>query len=129
MVIRFDIPLVPPSLNQLLGWHWSKKHRVTKAWEEALHHGISKQFATLMKEWGRSKMHTLINVTVFSARRRELDEDNLFGGFKPCLDSTKRLGYIYDDSKKYVRVFFTQQYEPDPRKHRTAFEVMEDKPF
>lgn len=126
--VRFDIPLVPPSLNELKKGMTSqvrngKYKRIREAWEWALAYGIEREQAAQMKEWALSKVPVTVDVTIVSGRRNEMDEDNTYGGFKPCLDAMKRCGYLWDDSRKWVTVRFEQVYAKDPRTHRTVFAV------
>lgn len=49
-----------------------------------------------------------IGVFIVSYRPRLLDDDNFHGGCKPLIDSLRYAGYLKDDNRDNVRVWYEQ---------------------
>ncbi len=49
-----------------------------------------------------------IGVFIVSYRPRLLDDDNFHGGCKPVIDSLRYAGYLNDDDRANVRVWYEQ---------------------
>ena len=65
-----------------------------------------------------------VQLTIYNARR--YDEDNLQGCQKPVLDALKNLGYIYDDSPRWLSLL-TPIYSPSKRREkRTEIQIFPD---
>jgi hypothetical protein len=117
--LELRIPRELESPNRDRGHHWSKKHKVTKGWEDAiailgggqlapwkLIEGeravkTSRGFAlrvTLRKERRR------VTITRYVGHKRKLltDDDNVRYLSKVILDALKRLGLIYDDRREWL---------------------------
>jgi hypothetical protein len=90
------------SRNQIDKMHWAKKSRESKEWEREI-------FAALNGKVSKAKGLRTVNVT--SLRARELEDDNLIGGFKGGRDAIKRLGLIIDDNSKWCRFKYSQKVQ------------------
>ena len=94
---------VPPSLNTYTRLHYHAKTRLRNLWRELLSYALDakrQQDKQLLMAWAEEKIP--VNIDILVARRRLLDNDNLWGGVKPVLDALKvspqGLGWIADDS-------------------------------
>ena len=66
----------------------------------------------------------IVQLTIHNARR--YDEDNLQGCQKPVLDALKNLGYIRDDSERWLELL-DPIYSPSKRKDkRTEIQIFLD---
>jgi Holliday junction resolvase RusA-like endonuclease len=111
---RAEIPEVPPSANVLLRTHFRERKTKREVWYALLygaffHEGITK--ATVKR-----------TVTISIRSKNERDHaNNYLGADKLILDNLRRLGFIRDDSPKWVEVVIHAEVgEP-----RTIVEVSE----
>lgn len=119
-VLEIRVPLRLASPNATRGHHWSRRHRETNTWEllidgyaPAGHTAWSLVASANLVEsrHGRRRvqLHRIrerrrVTVTrlVPSARHFIRDEENLRFCTKPVNDALKRLGYLYDDSRRWM---------------------------
>lgn len=113
LMIVFELPERTPTLNRLLGMHWSTYHKIAKRYKEMV--------------WAMTlRSKTAISHRVVRITRRSpatLDDDNLRGGCKPILDALKKAQLIVDDSPFWVTVFYVQQKS---RSQTTLVEIWEE---
>lgn len=110
---RLELP------NRDRGFHWSKKHNLTKAWEERIAtigggrlapwtlvtetRAVKTNRGFVLKERRRKERRRITITRVVGHRKfQSKDADNLRFSVKPILDSLKRLGLIYDDSRDWI---------------------------
>lgn len=91
--VILNIPRTPPSLNEILGKHWSKKYRLQKIFDRHVH-----------VEWLRSGKFVFqkpvrVSYTIYLPDTRERDIDNYIGGTKLITDALKRTFITRDDSE------------------------------
>jgi len=110
------IPKQVQSLNETRGRHWTVKHKIVKAWRTALAYFFPFQ--------PRYKEQRSIIITGYWEREVNfLDHDNFVGGCKPVLDGLKRLGWIFDDSHRWLRVSYRQKVLGVDEIHETGTRV------
>ena len=96
------LPIATPSLNEVNGWHWAKKHKWTKQI------GLLVRLTRARRAevaWVRERR---MQVTITRYGSRELDDDNFRGGCKGLIDALVREGVILDDSPRWVTVTYVQ---------------------
>lgn len=95
------IDRVPLPLNRLLRAHWTARRRERQAWYLALFAAVGRA------PRGRPRRRARVRVTV--RRRRRQDPDNAAGSVKPLLDALKNLGWIVDDSPRWIELVVTEE--------------------
>ncbi len=114
--IVLRVPRELPSPNVWNGRHWRFKHQLSQTWEKELQHATYHaadvrsfvswlQVALLFqaaKKNGVSRRRVTITRETPSARSFIKDDDNLRFSVKPLLDALKRIGYIRNDSRKWL---------------------------
>ena len=89
-----EIRWCPPSLNEQLRTHWSKRRKLT---ELAGLYIANKIGVNTEPPEGQ------VTVTIQMYRWNPVDADGAHGGCKPLFDAIVRLGWAKDDSEKYMR--------------------------
>ena len=92
--VEFEIPWVPPTLNQLLRLHWSKRRKM--AWTAGAYliaAGLSRR-----QPGTRSR----VRVTIQMYRKNPTDRDGAQGSCKVFFDIIRRAGWAVDDSEKWM---------------------------
>jgi len=104
-ICKIILPVVTPSLNELLRMHWTKRRQLRKnyGWEFVAVGANHQKYKTEMGERRR--------VTIISYRAQLCDPDNLMGGLKILLDTMIDLDLICDDSPKYMELVAMQEQE------------------
>ncbi len=100
LLISVSKPIL--SRNKLDKWHWSKKSKESKEWEQEIWAALNGKI---------EKATTPMRVKVTSLRARALDDDNLSGGFKGGRDALKRLGLIVDDNLRWCKFEYFQKIQ------------------
>lgn len=95
-MIELVIDECTPSLNPLLGQHWSHKHRLRAHW------GWLVRRARLNAKVFDPPRFEHARVTIERTGSRMLDTDNLTGGCKGLIDLLVREGLIVDDSPDHI---------------------------
>lgn len=110
------VPKLVLSLNKFKGRHWSYYSRVKKGWLAAL---------TLIMRAGehRRAFQNVRIIAYYESTRNFLDDDNFRGGCKPVVDCLKNLGWIKDDSLKWVRVEYEQKVKGDDDTKETGTRI------
>jgi Holliday junction resolvase RusA-like endonuclease len=91
--VLFRVPLTPPSLNDMLRTHWSKRAKEQERWD--LH---------VFAQWFQSGKFVFprpvrITYTIRWPESRQRDIDNYIGGTKYLTDAIKRTFLTRDDSE------------------------------
>lgn len=108
-VLEFRIAAPLKSPNDTRGGHWSIRHAETKRWQRLI---VSAFGHAWQHEWLLTAVGTLVRtqerrrVTVICQRpsRRNFckDDDNRRYLAKPVNDALKRIGLLYDDSRRWL---------------------------
>jgi hypothetical protein len=118
--------MVPPSPNELRRKYRSPfaYRRLRDTWQQAIVGLTGPSDRTMLRNYGQKSRMT-VQLTIHNARR--YDEDNLHGCQKPVLDALKNLGYIRDDSPKWLALL-GPIFSPSKRKDkRTEIEIFPDR--
>lgn len=117
--VSFFVPRIPPSPNQLHGKHWRARFNLKNTWIVELQVGAQREDWARLREWhevSKVKFEMIIHHSRF------FDPDNLVSCAKVPLDAAKWLGFITDDSSKWIELVVTQ--EKAKRKNcRTQFRI------
>jgi Holliday junction resolvase RusA-like endonuclease len=89
------LPLTPPSQNEYLRWHWSRRKRYLDELSENL------SLLALAFRIPRFE-HATIQITYFFAEHRQRDKDNYNGKF--ILDALKNAGILLDDRASLIKL-------------------------
>ncbi len=109
-MIHLEIPRIPPSPNELLGFHWRHRKRNSDTWHKEIVYALLTAGYPLQRlPYERAK------VTIHRQSRGELDPDNLIGSVKVILDSLRYAHVLVDDSPKHLELVVTQS-----RDHRVT---------
>lgn len=100
--IMVEIPVEIKSMNYFTWKRWYVYAGYKKRIFNALKKNLGKNEST---ESTRKKK----KITIVSYRVRTLDYDDFVGGCKPIPDCLKELGWIVDDSPKFVEVNYIQK--------------------
>lgn len=128
--MTLKIPRRLESPNTWQGRHWSVKHRISQEWEQEVWAQVARQTkarsvvavlgvmnaipALKRRPESIGRMRVEVTRQVSKARHFIRDDDNLRFSVKPLMDSLKRLGYIRDDSRKWLEhPTPTQSVSPD----------------
>ncbi len=105
--IYFSLRRLPPSLNEMLRMHWTKRARLQKIFDDI----IAKEWLALQR-FVFVKPVRLVYVLSFTAALRR-DLDNYIGGTKLMTDALKRTFLFRDDSEwiTSIEVRFTKGQE------------------
>jgi hypothetical protein len=115
-MITITVPLVPPSLNVLRRKYRNcfvyKKLRTD--WEHSLKYAVGS--ANVVKWLNVQAKHNRMRVKVTIFHGNQYDPDNLVACLKPVLDSLRNIGFIQDDSEKWLELVPPQQFRSGERK-------------
>jgi hypothetical protein len=110
--MTLKIPRRLESPNTWNGRHWRVKYRISQEWEQsiwiqaAMLRGRPPTVQEIARRHlcgaDRRKMRVTVERQVPSRRNFIRDDDNLRFSVKPLMDSLKRQGYVYDDSRKWL---------------------------
>jgi Holliday junction resolvase RusA-like endonuclease len=96
-----------PSLNAWTGWHWAKKNRVKKSWEN--------EIMWLCKKFGDPELENAdVQIIYYFDNRHRRDKDNYTPKF--ILDGLTKAGIIADDNTDNIFLNWKIKYDKeDPR--------------
>lgn len=97
----FTLPLITPSLNQYLRWHWSRRAK----FRDTCCICIRMQMHMYASDW---VLKTPRRVVITRYGTRKLDYDNFVGGCKPLLDALHYERIVNDDTSEWVDVIYVQ---------------------
>jgi hypothetical protein len=95
-VIEITIDEPTPSLNVLLGHHWTRRKKHRERW-----HWLTKQALGAAQVWVRPNW-TRANLTIDRYGPRMLDADNFRAGTKFLTDSLVQAGIIVNDTPAVI---------------------------
>jgi hypothetical protein len=117
MKLELRIPRRLESPNKSRGSHWRVRHRIRQTWEDELRWALAGMPGNTWLDAVNFEKGQRARVTVErhvpSGRNFIRDDDNLRFCVKPLLDAMKRLGYIKNDSRKWLD-------HPTPTQHVSA---------
>lgn len=105
--ISIRIPLETPSQNAWHGAHWRRYMLIRDRWFVQLRHRLTPRVRPDVPIHGR----------IIVYRGRLLDFANMVGGCKMINDSLTRLGYLHDDSPKWMLFTYAQHLAPIGDRH------------
>ena len=116
-MIALTIPGQLPSLNETMRMYYRKRMRLKKdmKWSLICAYGMP------LPDGKRQRLCHLV-ITVYQKTRR-FDEDNLHGACKPVIDCLKEMGFIYQDSPKWLDLDIRQAL--DHKNPRVEIELEE----
>lgn len=94
IVLLIDEPT--PSLNILLGQHWTKNIKHRRRWHWLVKQALMRSNVYIPPKWSRAR----IRIERYGARI--LDADNFRGGTKALIDALKLEEVIVDDSPEVI---------------------------
>lgn len=98
--IELEIPLVPPSNNQLLRQHWGERKRhKKKVLAPEIFHALASRYGSPLPPMANEPRYVEIIVRRPGVKR---DHDNLTGGGKYLLDCLVEQGLLVDDSPEWL---------------------------
>jgi Holliday junction resolvase RusA-like endonuclease len=105
--ITLEIPRVPPSINELSGYGWRARHRVSKVWQQEVWAAVTngRFHFTQNLPFPRAK------VAIHRISRGRMDPDNLVGCMKPVIDALRYARVLVDDSPDHIELTVTQSRE------------------
>ena len=117
-ILRLNLDLVPPSLNDMYsGQHWTKRKKSKDLWRG--------YFASIQKDIPKFKKFPIaIEVIVHRKDKRRRDADNAIVAAKLGNDSLVALGKIPDDNSKFIK-WVKCSIESESQRDFTEFIVYE----
>ncbi|MGC2695249.1 MAG: hypothetical protein WA738_05600 [Candidatus Angelobacter sp.] len=112
--MKLEIPYCPPSLNEVLRYHWTQKSKLKDCWQ--LHIlcalGLNGHLKPIVKM--RCK------ITLYHSRL--FDKDNAYGACKVVVDALKSYRLIWDDTPEYLDLT-VEQAKSSRKEARTVIEL------
>lgn len=102
-----DLPMEPPSQNELKSNHGSSRHvyrRMREDFELMIRSEMARQRIPKAKGVRRIKITRLMG-----KGKRAFDHANLVGGCKPLVDACVRAGLLVDDGPAYFKGYYWQR--------------------
>ena len=115
IVLIIDEPT--PSLNRLLGQHWTKNRKHRHHWHWLVKRALLRSSITIPPKWPKAK----IRIERYGARI--LDADNFRGGTKALIDALKLEEVIVDDTPEVIGEPELRQFAGKTRQTRVYVEA------
>ena len=115
MEYRITIPEIPPSLNEILRWHWTFRSKEKKRWAEMIWYCIKSQKIQYIS--GKVK----IKAVYYFNTKRNRDYDNFAGAFKFIGDGLK--GIVIEDDNSNIITELSFQFEYSKENPRTEIVI------
>jgi hypothetical protein len=113
-VIVLDIPEPTPSMNALLGRHWSHRKKEREKWGWLVKAALNRLRLAQRPNWDQAR------VTIERYGARILDSDNFRGGTKFVTDSLVTEGIITDDKPSVIGEPILRQFIAPANRRRTV---------
>lgn len=94
--LEFFEPTLPPTVNTMGRWHWTRKKRLSDMWHRII--GMHVMSNKPRRPLARAK------ITLTWRGSRELDFDNLVSAFKLPIDCLRHLEVLKDDNIQHIGV-------------------------
>ena len=117
MINEFFIPIKIESGNTFIYSHWRVYNAYKNKWKKAMGFLVGRKASQETKR---------VFIEIISLRGRLLDEQNLTTGSKPIPDILKSLGWIVDDSPKWLFDRYLQKLEKDKQERGTIIRVFSE---
>ena len=117
--VNFFVPRIPPSPNKLHGQNWRMRFREKHTWIVELQVGAGREKIQQLREWHEVSR---LRVEMIIHHSRLFDPDNLVSCAKVPLDAAKWLGFITDDSSKWIELHVSQ-VKSSRKEARTEFRL------
>ena len=115
--ITISVPRVPPSINKRIRMnHWAYT-TLRDAWKTDIYHLMGVKNKAVLNAWRqlREESGQKTPVIVRIEHKKMYDPDAVYGAAKTPIDCLVRLGYIRDDSEKYLELVVTQERSNTPQ--------------
>ena len=109
----WTFPRVPVTLNRFVRLHWAARHRDLKSWKTWV-------LATCGKELIVEK-RVKLKIAVY--RKRRQDHDNARDSVKNLVDALSALGWLHNDSPKWLDLEVTEELGK-PERTEVEWEVL-----
>jgi hypothetical protein len=119
--MRLTILTDLPSANEIIRMHWAERKRLRlrlakEIWGRYLLDGYH---GDIEKDRGK-KVKKSVTITLYRKGRR-FDKDNAYGAVKILIDALRDVGFVYNDSEKWLDLGVCQ--ELDHEHPRTEIEI------
>lgn len=119
-MIRLEIPRVPPSLNEVVGYHWRHRHRVSQIWQKEI------WYALITAGYSPQRLpYAKARVSIHRQSHGKMDPDNLVGAMKPLIDALRYAHVLVDDTEEHLELVVTQKRQLKSAAPFTRIEVEE----
>lgn len=115
-MIELVIPEATPSLNRMLGGHWSKKHQTRNHWWWLVKAARLDAKVFITPNYDRAR------ITVERTGARILDSDNCMAGLKFMIDGLVHEGLIAGDTPAHIGTPVVRQFV-DRKLRRTVVRI------
>jgi Holliday junction resolvase RusA-like endonuclease len=121
--VKIMVPMVPPSPNELKRKYRNPHayQRLRNAWRDSMAYSTTIQERTYLQEFAKDTV-MWVQLTIYNSR--QYDPDNLVGAQKPVLDAMKSLGWIHDDSAKWIELKQPNYIKCSRNLERTEIEIV-----
>ena len=109
--ISITVPRVPCGANKLMRMHYRERTDLRRGWESDIFHLLTNKDKRCLKAWRdlREGLDQKTPIRIHIVHKREFDPDNLFSAVKIPLDALANLGFIRDDSHRFITLEVTQE--------------------
>jgi hypothetical protein len=97
-----EIPRIPESPNNFLGFHWRHRQNNSKLWQQEVYFALRKGHLGPALPYPKARVH------IERRSRGQLDPDNLVGCVKPIIDALRYALVLIDDSPDHLMLQVTQ---------------------
>jgi len=114
-MIVLEIPRVPETPNNFLGFHWRHRQRNSALWQQEISYALV----------GRRppEPYAKARVSIERCSRGEMDPDNLVACVKPIIDALRYACVLVDDSPKHLVLQVSQTRCPRKLTPHTKIEI------
>ena len=108
--MKLTLKSIPPSMNMLMRMHWAQRKRLRSQLQWELTAALAETGRKLPPLlYGKTAPKRRVTITTFRPRR--LDPDNAAGGCKVLLDAMRDIGFIRNDSPRWLELVVNQHIE------------------
>lgn len=109
--VRVRVPVLPPTTNELMRMHWSKRHKKTKAWKR------------VMKAKSLDGIHTPVHLDFELWTSGQRDVDALYTSAKMPIDGLVAAGVLPDDDPACIESMGATQHTCPQGEGRVALHL------
>jgi len=125
--LRIEVPLVPPSANELrrkYRSHWVYA-KLKASWQDALYYSTTAIQRRLLIQSAQEAKKIRLKISIYHTG--VTDTDNLVASVKPCLDSLVELDFLVNDDPEHLELI-VNQHKCKRWEGRTIIEFEPEKP-